>query len=153
MLALRFQQDGWSMKRLHREIVLSRRIANLLRSSGEEKPAEGCRRSFVMEVSGAKTGCRRDTRYDATHEWVELRSKRPPGFSLFDQRGGLNGFRPVETFPPDGMKRTIYAHKVRRERDAIFGAFDCPDAGESTAKRRSRRRPSRHSIFSTALSH
>ena len=34
------------------------------------------------------------------------------------------------------MKRTIYAHKVRRERDAIFGAFDCPDAGQSTAKRR-----------------
>jgi hypothetical protein len=30
----------------------------------------------------------------------------------------------------------IYAHKVRRERDAVFGAFDCPDAGQSTAQRR-----------------
>jgi hypothetical protein len=29
----------------------------------------------------------------------------------------------------------IYAHKVRRERDAVFGAFDCPDAGQSTARR------------------
>ncbi len=30
----------------------------------------------------------------------------------------------------------IYAHKVRREREAVFGAFDCPDAGQSTARRR-----------------
>jgi hypothetical protein len=30
----------------------------------------------------------------------------------------------------------IYAHKVRRERDAVFGAFDCPDAGQSAPSRR-----------------
>jgi len=30
----------------------------------------------------------------------------------------------------------IYAHKVRREPEAVFGAFDCPDAGQSTAVRR-----------------
>ena len=67
----------------------------------------------------------------------ELRSEMyGRGFNLFDLRGGLSGFKPVETFASDGMKRTIYAHKVRRERDAIFGAFDCPDAGQSTAKRR-----------------
>jgi hypothetical protein len=30
----------------------------------------------------------------------------------------------------------IYAHKVRRERDAVFGAFDCPDGGQSTPRRR-----------------
>jgi hypothetical protein len=29
----------------------------------------------------------------------------------------------------------IYAHKVRREPEAVFGAFDCPDAGQSTAVR------------------
>jgi len=30
----------------------------------------------------------------------------------------------------------VFAHKVRREREAVFGAFDCPDAGQSTARRR-----------------
>ena len=30
----------------------------------------------------------------------------------------------------------IYAHKVRRERDAVFGAFDCPDGGQSAGRRR-----------------
>ena len=58
------------------------------------------------------------------------------GFNLFDQRGGLSGFTPVESFTGDGLRRMIYAHKVRREREAVFGAFDCPDAGQSTARRR-----------------
>ena len=59
-----------------------------------------------------------------------------PGFDLFKQRGGLSGFTPVESYSGDGLRRMIYAHKVRRERDAVFGAFDCPDAGQSTARRR-----------------
>jgi len=58
------------------------------------------------------------------------------GFDLFEQRGGLSGFKPIEKFSGDGLRRMIYAHKVRRERDAVFGAFDCPDAGQSTARRR-----------------
>ncbi|MBK7999252.1 MAG: DUF1553 domain-containing protein [Verrucomicrobia bacterium] len=58
------------------------------------------------------------------------------GFDLFNQRGGLSGFKPVESFSGDGLRRMIYAHKVRREREAVFGAFDCPDAGQSTARRR-----------------
>jgi hypothetical protein len=29
----------------------------------------------------------------------------------------------------------IYAYKVRMEREAVFGAFDCPDAGQSTPRR------------------
>jgi hypothetical protein len=57
------------------------------------------------------------------------------GFDLFDQRGGLSGFKPVESFTGEGLRRMIYAHKVRRERDAVFGAFDCPDGGQSAARR------------------
>jgi hypothetical protein len=59
-----------------------------------------------------------------------------PGFDLFDKRGGLTGFQPVESFPQEGLRRMIYAHKIRRERDAVFGAFDCPDAGQSAGRRR-----------------
>jgi hypothetical protein len=58
------------------------------------------------------------------------------GFDLFDKRGGLTGFAPVESFQGEGVRRMIYAHKVRRERDAVFGVFDCPDAGQSTGRRR-----------------
>jgi hypothetical protein len=58
------------------------------------------------------------------------------GFDLFDKRGGLSGFQPVEKLEPANQRRMIYAHKVRRETEAVFGAFDCPDAGQSTARRR-----------------
>jgi len=59
-----------------------------------------------------------------------------PGFDLFASRGGLSGFPPIESFSGDGLRRMIYAHKVRMEREAVFGAFDCPDGGQSTARRR-----------------
>jgi hypothetical protein len=63
------------------------------------------------------------------------------GFDLFDKRGGLSGFKPVETFKPENQRRMIYAHKVRREPETVFGAFDCPDAGQSTALRRASTTP------------
>jgi hypothetical protein len=58
------------------------------------------------------------------------------GFDTFDKRGGLSGFNPIESFTAQGLRRMIYAHKIRREREAVFGAFDCPDAGQSTDRRR-----------------
>jgi hypothetical protein len=63
------------------------------------------------------------------------------GFDLFNQRGGLSGFDPIETFTPQNQRRMIYAHKVRREPETVFGAFDCPDAGQSTAVRRASTTP------------
>ena len=35
----------------------------------------------------------------------------------------------------------IYAHRVRRERDRVFGAFDCPDGGQSAPRRRNSTTP------------
>jgi hypothetical protein len=58
------------------------------------------------------------------------------GFDLFKSRGGLSGFPPIESFNDAGRRRMIYAHKVRMEKDDVFGAFDCPDAGQSMARRR-----------------
>jgi hypothetical protein len=58
------------------------------------------------------------------------------GFDLFDKRGGLSGFNPVESPSGEGLRRMIYAHKVRREPEAVFGAFDCPDAGQGVGQRR-----------------
>jgi len=136
-LASNFQRDGWSLKRLHREIVLSetyRQSSSLV--GREDAMKQDADTRLLWRFPGRRLDAEeiRDTMLAMTGE---LRSEMyGRGFSLFDQRGGLSGFKPVETFSSDGMKRTIYAHKVRRERDAIFGAFDCPDAGQNTAKRR-----------------
>ena len=59
-----------------------------------------------------------------------------PGFNFFKSRGGLDGFPPIESFGPEGRRRMIYAHKVRMEREIVFGAFDCPDAGQTLPRRR-----------------
>ncbi|MEZ6127389.1 MAG: DUF1553 domain-containing protein [Planctomycetaceae bacterium] len=58
-----------------------------------------------------------------------------PGFDFFKSRGGLSGFPPVDEFPPDRLRRMIYAHKIRMEPVPIFGAFDCPDAGLPAPRR------------------
>jgi hypothetical protein len=134
-LAQEFIRSGWSIKHMHRLIVMSStyrqssqysEVADALDSDSRllwrfpsrRLDAETIRDS-MLAVSG-----RLDFKMGG------------PGFNLFDQRGGLSGFKPVESFKGDGLRRMIYAHKVRRERDAVFGAFDCPDNGQSTSRRR-----------------
>lgn len=134
-LAAEFVRSGWSVKHLHRLMVLSKTyrqgagvdesgprldadVRYLWRFPSRRMDAETLRDS-MLAVSG---------RLDLT--------MYGRGYDLFDKRGGLSGFKPVESFTGAGLRRLIYAHKVRREREAVFGAFDCPDAGQSTARRR-----------------
>ncbi len=134
-LAAELVAHGWSLKSLHRSIVLSAtyRQGNAMTAEGLAKDsgnrllwrypsrrleAEGIRDS-MLAVSGLLD-----------------RSMGGRGFDLFRSRGGLDGFPPVETFTGDGLKRMIYAHKVRMEKESVFGAFDCPDAGQTMARRR-----------------
>ncbi|MCA9268282.1 MAG: PSD1 domain-containing protein, partial [Planctomycetales bacterium] len=115
-LAAEFIESGWSIQHMHRLIVLSaayRQAATYNRAAAEKDadarlmwryPARRLDgeaiRDAMLQVSG---------RLDLT--------MGGPGFDLFDKRGGLTGFTPVEDFPPGGLRRLIYAHKVRRERD------------------------------------
>lgn len=134
-LANEFVRGGWSVKQMHRLIVLSATYRQSTR--------------FVPEFAAQDADVRLLWRYpsrrlegEAIRDSIVQISGRlnagrgGPGFNLFNQRGGLSGFNPVESFSGDGLRRMIYAHKVRRERDSVFGAFDCPDAGQSQAKRR-----------------
>ena len=134
-LSAEFIRSGWSVKHLHRLIVLSdtyrqsgqvvthastkdAEVRLLWRFPSRRLEAEGIR-DAMLAVSGRlnlKTG--------------------GPGFDLFSSRGGLSGFPPILKFQGDGLRRMIYAHKIRMEPDAVFGAFDCPDAGQSVSRRR-----------------
>ncbi len=134
-LASEFIRNEWSLKHLHRLIALSSTyrqsaaidpkaalldadIRLLWRFPSRRLESESIRDS-ILSVNG---------RLDF--------SIGGRGFDLFDNRGGLSGFKPIESFKGAGLRRMIYAHKIRREREAVFGAFDCPDAGQSTARRR-----------------
>ena len=145
-LAAEFIRSGWSVKHMHRLIVMSETyrqsslgftgtdaakaaatldadVRHLWRFPGRRLEAETIRDS-MLAVSGQLN--------------LAMYGR---GFSLFNQRGGLSGFNPVETLTPENQRRMIYAHKVRREPEAVFGAFDCPDAGQSTAIRRASTTP------------
>ncbi len=155
-LAAEFIRSGWSVKHMHRLIVLSatyrQRSDGVVESWGHGKPT----------IQQSKTPDPREIDADVRLLWrfpsrrLEAESIRDSmlavsgqlnlkmhgrGYNLFDQRGGLSGFDPIETFTPDNQRRMIYAHKVRREPETVFGAFDCPDAGQSTAIRRASTTP------------
>ncbi len=134
-LATEFMRSGWSIKQLHRMIVLS----STYRQSSQPNPIAAakdvdCRLLWRFPPRRLEAETIRDSML-AVSGRLNL-SMFGRGFDLFDKRGGLSGFEPIESFKPEGLRRMIYAHKVRREREAIFGAFDCPDAGQSTARRR-----------------
>ena len=150
-LASEFVRSGWSVKQMHRLIVLSATYRQKSSTEGNEgrkgmsSPASFSSLPSVQKDSDVRLLWRFPSRR------LESESIRDAmlavsgqlnlkmygrGFDLFNQRGGLSGFKPVESFSGDGLRRMIYAHKVRREREAVFGAFDCPDAGQSTARRR-----------------
>ena len=134
-LASEFVRSGWSVKRLHRLIVLSAtyRQSSRLDPIAAAKDADD-RLLGRFPFRRLESEPIRDSMLVVNGRLNLKMSGR--GFDLFNNRGGLSGFNPVETFSGDGLRRMIYAHKVRREREAVFGAFDCPDAGQSTARRR-----------------
>ena len=134
-LAGEFMRGGWSVKKLHRLIVLSAtyRQSSQFNPEAAKKDA-GARLLWQFPQRRLEAESIRDAILSVSGKLDLTMYGR--GFDLFDKRGGLSGFKPVESFSKDGLRRMIYAHKVRREPDAIFGAFDCPDAGLSTARRR-----------------
>jgi mono/diheme cytochrome c family protein len=134
-LAREFIRSGWSVKHMHKLIMLS---ATYRQSSRNEATAAAIdadvRLLWRFPSRRLEAEIIRDAMLSVSGR-LDLKMYGR-GFDLFDKRGGLSGFTPVESFTGDGLRRMIYAHKVRREREAVFGAFDCPDAGQSTARRR-----------------
>lgn len=134
-LATEFIRSGWSVKAMHRMMVLSAtyRQSSRIRPAAQAKDADVrlLWRFPSRRLAGENI---RDTML-AVSGRLNLKMGGS-GFDMFKSRGGLSGFPPIESFKDDGLRRMIYAHKIRMEREAVFGAFDCPDAGQSVARRR-----------------
>ncbi|HEY1598258.1 MAG TPA: DUF1553 domain-containing protein [Pirellulales bacterium] len=61
-----------------------------------------------------------------------------PGFNVFKPNDNyVRVYDAREVWGPDAWRRMIYVHRVRMAQDGVFGALDCPDAGQP-APRRSR---------------
>ena len=141
-LAEEFIRSGWSVKQMHRLIVLSavyRQSSDMSDQSDASAKDADVRLLWRFPSRRLEAESIRDSMLAVSGQLNLKMHGR--GFNLFDQRGGLSGFDPIETFTPDNQRRMIYAHKVRREPETVFGAFDCPDAGQSTAIRRASTTP------------
>jgi hypothetical protein len=134
-LAGEFVRSGWSVKHLHRLIATSETYRQAAVSNPEASAKDADNRLLWRFPSRrVEAEVLRDSILAVSGTLNLKRHGR--GFDLFDKRGGLSGFNPVESPTGDGLRRMIYAHKVRREPEAVFGAFDCPDAGQAVGQRR-----------------
>ena len=133
-LALELIRGDWSIKHMHREIVLSATYRQSTQHNEAAAAKDADVRLLWRYPSRRLEGEAIRDSILAINGRLDLKMGGR-GYDLFNQRGGLSGFTPVGSFSGEGLRRMIYAHKVRRERDAVFGAFDCPDGGQSAARR------------------
>ncbi|MCU0713685.1 MAG: PSD1 and planctomycete cytochrome C domain-containing protein [Pirellula sp.] len=134
-LAVKFVESGWSIKAMHRDIVLSStyRQSSVPHAKGIEMDAD-LKLLWRYPLRRLEGEALRDSLLSSTDQLSFTMGGS--GFDLFDKRGGLTGFEPIEVLKASNNRRMIYSHRVRRERDAVFGAYDCPDGGQSLPRRR-----------------
>ena len=134
-LASELVANGWSIKKLQRQILTSATWRQssaprdealkvdagsrlLWRFPPRRLEAEGIRDS-ILAVSGNLD-----------------RTPGGPSFFLHEvDRENVYHYHPKENFGPAETRRMVYAFKVRMEQDGIFGSFDCPDGSLVMPKR------------------
>jgi hypothetical protein len=134
-LALEFIRSGWSIKHIHKLILLSKtyRQTSRMNEAGQKLDAD-TRLLWRFPSRRLEAEAIRDSILFVSGN-LNLEAGGP-GFSFFKTRGGLSGFPPVTDFTQKELRRMIYQHKIRMEPVPVFGAFDAPDAGQATPRRK-----------------
>jgi mono/diheme cytochrome c family protein len=134
-LADEFVRGGWSVKRIHRLLLLSAAFqqSSAPRADAEKVDADGrllwrytprrleaeAIRDSMLAVSGA----------------LDLKMGGP-GFYLMDvvEENVMHYFA-KEKYTPAEFRRMVYQFRIRQTTDSVFGSFDCPDGGSVMPKR------------------
>jgi hypothetical protein len=134
-LATELVANGWKLKAIHRLIVTSA--------------------TYRQSAAGNPTGAAADAdtrllwRYpprrldaEAIRDSILAASGRldltagGPGFDTFKPNDNyVRVYDPKDRFGPAEWRRMVYQFKPRLQPDGTFGAFDCPDAGQSAPRR------------------
>ncbi|MBX3423963.1 MAG: PSD1 domain-containing protein [Pirellulaceae bacterium] len=128
--------SGWSLKSVHRHILLSQtwQQSSLPQAAAVSKDA-GSRLLWRFPPRRLQAEAIRDCILAASGK-LDVQSAGGPGFSAFDvDMENVRHYHPRKQFGPDQWRRMIYMTRVRQEKDDLFGSFDCPDGGMSVAKR------------------
>jgi hypothetical protein len=134
-LARELIQNGWSLKHIHRRILMSSTWQQDSRPRKDASAIDAASR-LLWRFSPRRLEAEaiRDNIL-ATSGVLDLKMGGP-GFSGFEvQMENVRHFFPKTSYGPADWRRMIYMTKVRQEQESVFGAFDCPDASQVTASR------------------
>ncbi|MEI9893309.1 MAG: DUF1553 domain-containing protein [Chthoniobacter sp.] len=140
-LASEFMARGWSMKELQRLIVFSATYRQGSRPNKEAlKVDASARLLWRFPPRRLEAEALRDTILAVSGK-LDLRMGGP-GFDLFEPNDNyVKVYASRKAFGPDEFRRMVYQSKPRVQLDDIFGAFDCPDAGQIAPRRTSSTTP------------
>ncbi|QDU75601.1 Planctomycete cytochrome C [Bremerella volcania] len=134
-LAMELVRNDWSLKHIHRLILQSASYQQSSRPnpSGLTKDS-GTRLLWRYPPHRLEAEPIRDSMLSVSGV-LDL-SQGGPGFSAFEvEAENVRHYHPKKSFGTEDWRRMVYMTKVRMEKDAVFGLFDCPDAATSVAKR------------------
>jgi hypothetical protein len=134
-LAAELVRDGWHLKAIQRQIVLS----STYRQSGKSDPAalaQDAQDTLLWRFPPQRLEAEeiRDSIL-AVSGRLDL-AMGGPGFEVFKPDSSyVHIYQVKEEFGPPEWRRMVYENRPRLQTDGIFGGFDCPD-GTQIAPRR-----------------
>ncbi|MFO0945569.1 MAG: DUF1553 domain-containing protein [Planctomycetota bacterium] len=135
-LAKRLIEKNWSLKQLHREIVLSATYqqASTLNESARKKDADN-RLLWRKSPQRLEAETLRDSILFVAGELNFQRGG--PSFRDCQEilRSGTHTYVPADPVGPEFQRRSIYRAWIRGGRSNLLDAFDCPDPSTTTPRR------------------
>jgi hypothetical protein len=134
-LACELVEKGWRLKEIHRLILLSSTYRQSSRPDARGLAADAETALYWRYPP-------RRLEAEAIRDSVLFLSGKldftmgGPGFDVFAPNDNyVRVYEPKTRFGPAEWRRMVYQRKPRKEQDATFGAFDCPDATQPTSRR------------------
>jgi hypothetical protein len=134
-LAGELVDHGWSLKHVHRLILLSKAYRQSSKPSAESLAVDAQNR-LLWRFPPRRLDAEpiRDSILRVSGVLDERVGGEP--FSVFEPNSNyVRVYEPKETMGPAEWRRAIYMRKVRMQHDGVFGAFDTPDGGQVCPKR------------------
>lgn len=134
-LATELMENRWSLKHIHRLILMSSTWQQDSRPTAQGRKADASSRLlWRFPPRRLEAEAIRDSML-AVSGVLDL-EMGGPGFSGFAvDAENVRHYFPKTKYGPDDWRRMIYMTKVRQEQESVFGAFDCPDASQVAPKR------------------
>ncbi|MFO0942362.1 MAG: PSD1 and planctomycete cytochrome C domain-containing protein [Pirellulales bacterium] len=134
-LASDFVQHDWSVKQIHRQLLVSRAFQQSSKptDAGIRKDSEA-RLLWRFPPRRLEAEAIRDGML-VTSGVMDWRMGGPGFFLQVVEQDNVYRYFPKEKFGPDEFRRMVYLTRIRGEQDIVFGSFDCPNGNQVIPKR------------------